>query len=195
MPGPTGPSGPSGPSGAASTVSGPSGPAGSVGASGPQGPSGQQGTQGASGPSGPSGPKGDAGGALGDHIYAYHFGNQNIGSTGYVPLLFTTIGVVDGWTMPDTTTFTVPTTGLYRIEWSAEVTGTLVQSLSALFLNGVAQQETVLSTFDQLSYTIPISRAVLEHLSANDTVQIRATALSGGTISVTNAVMVMQRIG
>jgi hypothetical protein len=36
---------------------------------------------------------------------------------------------------------------------------------------------------------------VLEHLSANDTVQIRATALSGGTISVTNAVMVMQRIG
>ena len=189
-----GATGPAGPAGAAGTdgddgaqgATGAAGPAGAdgdegargaTGAAGPAGADGDDGAQGATGATGPAGPEGPA---LGDYAYAAGSVFKNVPSPGQTVLTFPDGKILDGWTMPDDSTFTVPTTGRYRVSYSINVTVSgSAQGVVGLFINGARRNDTEAYTFAQGTYTMAASRVLMLNLTAGDTLQMLAWNANG----------------
>ena len=147
-PGPQGPAGPQGPMG----PMGPTGPQGLAGATGATGPAGPQGLAGATGPTGPAGPQGLAGatgatgatGPTGAGVAPSYFdaaangGAQDVPPGGEVTFQ-TAYQSGDFVFSPNTSTITVNTAGVYRVDYALTLRpedGT-VNAAYAVAINGL----------------------------------------------------------
>jgi hypothetical protein len=186
--GPTGSTGLSGPTGATGAL----GPTGSIGLPGPTGatgPTGPVGVTGATGTTGPTGPTGATGatGAVGLGGYAYAYDQTPIPiivtPTATVP--FATTGPTNGVIFnPVTSTFTVLSTGTYRIDFNVTMTasGTLSVEINAALAPG--------GTY---TGTTDIGQ-VLVSLSAGDVVSLVNTGASPVIITLPSGVVASMTI-
>lgn len=111
--GPTGPTGPTGATG----ITGPTGPTGVIG---PTGPRGFAGDIGPTGPTGIAGPTGPTGSTTGFNIYALANATDTASVTANSAVLFAVPTIINGITY-STGTFTLPTAGIYLINWVASI--------------------------------------------------------------------------
>lgn len=130
IPGPMGVQGPAGIPG----VQGPAGPKGETGATGPQGPVGPQGIPGATGIQGPAGP-----GVAPAYFNAVQIGgSQDVAAEGEVNFLLAYQSGDFSFT-PNTSTITVNTPGIYRIDYTVTLrpADNLLNVAYAVAINGV----------------------------------------------------------
>jgi hypothetical protein len=220
--GPVGPAGAQGTAGSVGAV-GPAGPAGAAGATGPvggagaQGPAGATGAQGAQGSAGAAGPagangaagatgapgergftglqgtQGPAGPALGDYVFGAA-GSALLPADVLCLVVNFAVGPVDGWT-GDGSNFIVPTTGTYRISYSAFTRATSFQAHYFISRNNARQHQTDSSTYAVNTALIPVSRDVLMDLDAGDSMALSMCRSEfGSSITAHAGSLVMQRI-
>lgn len=101
---------------------------GGAGITGITGNTGPQGVQGLTGAQGAQGPQGVAF-VQEDYFAANKTGTQTIGSSSSTVVQYDAFELNDGWTTSDFQSFTIPTTGLYRITYSITFTSTVNLSL------------------------------------------------------------------
>lgn len=97
---------------------------GGTGITGITGNTGPQGAQGLTGVPGAQGPQGVAF-VQEDYFAANKTGTQTIGSSSNTVVQYDAFELNDGWTTSDFQSFTIPTTGLYRITYSITFTSTV----------------------------------------------------------------------
>lgn len=124
----TGPAGPQGATGAtgATGLTGPEGPQGLTGPAGPQGATGPTGTTGSSGPQGPTGPTGLTGPTgpawQGSYGSFYDTSTQTNPTPNIArPMTLSTTVSADGVSVLDGTKVTFATTGVYNLQFSAQI--------------------------------------------------------------------------
>ena len=184
--GPTGPTGDIGPTGStgATGPTGPIGPTGDtgiqgiVGPQGPQGVAGTQGVQGANGPTGPTGPTGNTGptgptGIANIASYGYVYELATIADAtvlGGTDVPFSNNGPLSGVThIAGTTTVTVPTNGVYQVDYFVNI-ATGVNSSIALAVNSTVDAST---SIDVLLTTGGINGTAILSLNAGDIITLR----------------------
>jgi BclA C-terminal domain/Collagen triple helix repeat (20 copies) len=137
-PGPTGPTGPTGPPGPMGAT-GPIGPTGLMGATGPTGPTGLMGPTGSTGPAGPTGPTGATGatGGLAAVLFDWNNGAITIGINFPVPFNQAAFLVGTAISKTNNTTFTVNSTGVYRVTYSVRTALVSLLGSTQVRVNGV----------------------------------------------------------
>ena len=201
----TGPQGPQGPAGATGAT-GPQGPVGATGAIGPQGPAGETGATGAIGPQGPQGPQGPAGatGATGPQGPAgtnavsqaafYVNATQSLapGTNAAISLAAAT---------PNSTftlsgnAVTLPVAGVYKITYTADVTGSQGNSVATLSLTdstGTVIPNSSASESLEQNDTVNLAKSILYNAAAGSTVAVRNTGTD--TITLNNLGLIVEQI-
>jgi len=137
-PGPTGPTGPTGPPGPMGAT-GPIGPPGPMGATGPTGPTGLMGPTGSTGATGPTGPTGATGatGGLAAVLFDWNNGGITIGINSPIPFNHAEFVVGTAISKTNSTTFTVNSTGVYRVTYSVRTALVSLLGSTQVRVNGV----------------------------------------------------------
>ena len=180
--GPTGPTGATGPTG----LAGATGPTGSTGAAGETGPTGPTGLAGATGPTGSTGVTGPTGptGAFGITTYGYVYNLATLVDAtvaGGADIPFSNNGPLSGIThTAGTTTITVPTAGVYQIDYSAYITAGIGSAI-AIAVNGTVNASTNLSA---LVATGELNGTAMLTLAAGDTITLRNNSLIPLTLTL-----------
>ncbi|MDB6025542.1 MAG: hypothetical protein JWM68_1765 [Verrucomicrobiales bacterium] len=117
-----------------------------------------------------------------NYIYAYDTTVQSviIGGT-YQDITMSGIGLINGWTHGiGTATFTCNQTGVYLVEYTAEVqnaaNGTVVHSTRALVNGGVFFGSEATCSLTVVTVPMALSKSFLVALAANDVVKFQYTA-------------------
>src|SRR6478672_8555914 len=134
-PGPTGPTGPTGPAGGMGAT-GPIGATGPMGATGPTGPTGLMGPTGSTGATGPTGPTGATGG-LAAVLFDWNNGGITIGINSPIPFNHAEFVVGTAISKTNSTTFTVNSTGVYRVTYSVRTALVSLLGSTQVRVNGV----------------------------------------------------------
>src|SRR6476469_8236934 len=137
--GPTGPTGPTGPAGGPpgpTGPTGPTGPPGPMGATGPTGPTGLMGPTGSTGATGPTGATGATGG-LAAVLFDWNNGGITIGINSPIPFNHAEFVVGTAISKTNSTTFTVNSTGVYRVTYSVRTALVSLLGSTQVRVNGV----------------------------------------------------------
>ena len=187
--GPTGATGATGPTGATGAT-GSVGPTGLIGLIGPTGTTGATGATGATGPTGDTGPTG-ATGATGTNVTSTTAFAANTSGTAVtvlaggtpVPLPNAQILPADITVDGTNTTFTVNTTGRYRISYYVNTTAALALS-TRILINGAPNTASTVAPLLSLS---SFSNEIIIDLIATNTVTLQLFGLAGVATLLNNA--------
>jgi BclA C-terminal domain/Collagen triple helix repeat (20 copies) len=143
--GPTGPTGPTGPAGGPPGPTGPTGPTGPQGVPGPMGatgatgPTGAPGPMGATGSTGATGPTGATGqtGGLAAVLFDWNNGGITIGINSPIPFNHAEFVVGTAISKTNNTTFTVNSTGVYRVTYTVRTALASLLGSTQVRVNGV----------------------------------------------------------
>ncbi len=196
--GPTGPTGPTGPAGGPPGPTGPTGPTGPPGAPGPMGatgatgPTGSTGLMGATGSTGATGPTGATGqtGGLAAVLFDWNNGGITIGINSPVPFNHAEFVVGTAISKTNSTTFTVNSTGVYRVTYTVRTA--LVSALGSTQVRvngvGVGPSATLIGAGASLTDMITFPA------NAADTVQVVVGGLSLTLAAGDNATINIDKI-
>lgn len=162
--GPPGPAGPAGSNGS-NGATGPSGPTGTTGTTGETGPSGPTGTTGTTGATGPTGA------GLAAFSYTYELATlADATVVGGADVPFSNNGPLSGVThTAGTTTITVPTAGVYQVNYNVSITAGIGAQL-AVAVNGTVDASTPISALVAVGQ---ISGSATLTLAAGDVITLR----------------------
>ena len=190
-PGPTGPTGPTGPPGPMGAT-GPIGPPGPMGATGPTGPTGLMGPTGSTGPTGPTGPTGATGatGGLAAVLFDWNTGGITIGINSPVPFNQAAFLVGTAISKTNNTTFTVNSTGVYRVTYSVRTAAVSLLGSTQVRVNnvGVGPSATLIGAGASLADMITFPA------NAADTIQVVVGGLSLTLATGDNATINIDKI-
>ncbi len=187
IPGPQGPQGPVGPQGPIG-LTGATGVTGPAGAVGPQGPIGLTGAVGPQGPVGPAGADAISAAAL------YANPTQNIAS-GADAVIAESVSTPDsGFTLAGDSV-TLPEAGIYKISYSADVTGSGAAGVASLALVGAGDTAIANSTSSSsidAGETVPLSKVILYSGTAGEGISLRNVGTEALTYN--NLTMTIERL-
>ena len=193
-PGATGPTGPQGLQGTpgATGPTGPQGLQGTPGATGPTGPQGLQGTPGTTGPTGPTGPAGAEGLGLASYGGRFNTTPQVLALTTGVPttIELTTNMPINNITYNPANSITINDTGIYEVNYSANVTSTNSSTISlALRINNNPVNSATLTNVFSDGENAIYSGSVILALTSGDILNMALTSNEAATGSVINATL------
>jgi hypothetical protein len=181
-PGPTGPTGPTGPQGVP-------GPMGATGATGPTGAPGPMGATGSTGATGPTGATGQTGG-LAAVLFDWNNGGITIGINSPIPFNHAEFVVGTAISKTNSTTFTVNSTGVYRVTYSVRTALVSLLGSTQVRVNGVGvgPSATLLGAGGSLTDMITFPA------NAADTIQVVVGGLSLTLATGDNATINIDKI-
>ena len=181
-PGPTGPTGPTGPQGVP-------GPMGATGATGPTGAPGPMGATGSTGATGPTGATGQTGG-LAAVLFDWNNGGITIGINSPIPFNHAEFVVGTAISKTNSTTFTVNSTGVYRVTYTVRTALVSLLGSTQVRVNnvGVGPSATLIGAGASLTDMITFPA------NAADTIQVVVGGLSLTLATGDNATINIDKI-